>query len=238
VNADPQSSRLTTARHPPATFPDRHPSPRQPTRYPAGALPQHGIRLNLLAVTPKGRLTKLERDLLTLSWQEVRPGVKVKLLPREQELYVFAQSEDRTKKERAMRRAQLKKLVKRLQQLEQMSFKDSRELVLKLGEAKGRYRYLLRTNLCARDPQDLWRFYIQLTEVEAAFKNLKDDLQLRPIHHQLEHRVEAHIFVAFMAYCLRARESARAAQTLGARTDLTRRAGQVRRHPDARRALP
>jgi hypothetical protein len=60
--------------------------------------------LNLLAVTPKGRLTKLERDLLTLSWQEVRPGVKVKLLPREQELYVFAQSEDRTKKERAMRR--------------------------------------------------------------------------------------------------------------------------------------
>jgi transposase len=194
--------------------------------------------VSYLVGTPKGRLTKLERDLLTLSWQELRPGVKVKLLPREQELYVFAQSEDRTKKERAMRLAQLKKLVKRLQQLEQMSFKDSRELVLKLGEAKGRYRnawrlldvslpdanatsfsfrlnpdklaqarrrenrYLLRTNLCARDPQDLWRFYIQLTEVEAAFKNLKDDLQLRPIHHQLEHRVEAHIFVAFMAYCL------------------------------------
>ena len=194
--------------------------------------------VSYLVGTPKGRLTKLERDLLALSWQEVRPGVKVKLLPREQELYVFAQSEDRTKKERAMRRAKLKKLVKRLHQLEQMSFKDSRELVLKLGEAKGRYRnawrlldvslpdanatsfsfhlnrdklaqarrregrYLLRTNLCGRDPQDLWRFYIQLTEVEAAFKNLKDDLQLRPIYHQLEHRVEAHIFVAFMAYCL------------------------------------
>jgi hypothetical protein len=45
-------------------------------------------------------------------------------------------------------------------------------------------------------------FYIQLVEVEAAFKNLKDDLQLRPIYHQLEHRVEAHIFVAFLAYCL------------------------------------
>jgi transposase len=73
----------------------------------------------------------------------------------------------------------------------------------KLAQARRREnRYLLRTNLCARDPQDLWRFYIQLTEVEAAFKNLKDDLQLRPIHHQLEHRVEAHIFVAFMAYCL------------------------------------
>ena len=50
--------------------------------------------------------------------------------------------------------------------------------------------------------RQLWRFYIQLIEVEAAFKNLKDDLQLRPIHHQLEQRIEAHIFVAFLAYCL------------------------------------
>jgi hypothetical protein len=48
----------------------------------------------------------------------------------------------------------------------------------------------------------LWEFYIQLVEIEAAFKNLKDDLALRPIFHQLEHRIEAHIFVAFMAYCL------------------------------------
>jgi transposase len=63
-------------------------------------------------------------------------------------------------------------------------------------------RYLLRTNLCAREPAHLWQFYIQLVEVEAAFKNLKDDLQLRPIYHQLEHRIEAHIFVAFLAYCL------------------------------------
>jgi hypothetical protein len=63
-------------------------------------------------------------------------------------------------------------------------------------------RYLLRTNLCGREPAELWRFYIQLTEVEAAFKNLKDDLRLRPIHHQLIERVEAHIFVAFLAYCL------------------------------------
>ena len=63
-------------------------------------------------------------------------------------------------------------------------------------------RDLLRTTLCGRDPAQLWQFYIQLTEIEAAFKNLKDDLQLRPIYHQLEHRIEAHIFVAFMAYCL------------------------------------
>jgi hypothetical protein len=73
----------------------------------------------------------------------------------------------------------------------------------KLREVRRREgRYLLRSNLCDRDPADLWQFYIQLTEVEAAFKNLKDDLQLRPIYHQLEHRIEAHIFVAFLAYCL------------------------------------
>jgi len=63
-------------------------------------------------------------------------------------------------------------------------------------------RYLLRTNLCGREPAQLWQFYIQLVEIEAAFKNLKDDLQLRPIYHQLEQRIEAHIFVAFLAYCL------------------------------------
>jgi transposase len=63
-------------------------------------------------------------------------------------------------------------------------------------------RYLLRTNLCGKQPAQLWKFYIQLVEVEAAFKTLKDDLQLRPIYHQLEQRIEAHIFVAFLAYCL------------------------------------
>ena len=74
---------------------------------------------------------------------------------------------------------------------------------IKLREARRREgRYLLRTNLCGREPAELWRFYIQLVEIEAAFKNLKDDLQLRPIYHQLEERIEAHIFVAFIAYCL------------------------------------
>src|SRR5512140_3587505 len=63
-------------------------------------------------------------------------------------------------------------------------------------------RYLLRSNLSGQDPAKLWQFYIQLTQVEAAFKDLKDDLSLRPLFHQLEHRIEAHIFVAFLAYCL------------------------------------
>lgn len=64
-------------------------------------------------------------------------------------------------------------------------------------------RYLLRSNIThGRPPEELWQFYIQLTEVEAAFKNLKDDLALRPIYHQLGERIEAHIFIAFLAYCL------------------------------------
>jgi transposase len=63
-------------------------------------------------------------------------------------------------------------------------------------------RYLLRTNLTEEDPAKLWQYYIQLTQVEEAFKNLKGDLGLRPIYHQREDRVEAHIFVAFLAYCL------------------------------------
>jgi hypothetical protein len=57
-------------------------------------------------------------------------------------------------------------------------------------------------HLCGREPADLWRFYAQSVEVEAAFKNLKADPRLRPIFHQRERRIEAHIFVAFMAYCL------------------------------------
>ena len=63
-------------------------------------------------------------------------------------------------------------------------------------------RYLLRTNLTAGEPTQLWTFYIQLTEVEQAFKEIKHDLAIRPIFHKTEERIEAHIFVAFLAYCL------------------------------------
>jgi len=62
--------------------------------------------------------------------------------------------------------------------------------------------YLLRTNLTGEDPAVLWDRYIQLTQIEMAFKCLKSELGLRPLYHQLEHRVEAHILVAFLAYCL------------------------------------
>jgi len=181
-------------------------------------------------------LSKLEKDLLLKPWQDARPGVQVKLLPQDDELYVFARSADRIAKERAMRKRQLKRLWARLKQLSGMTL-THQELLMKLGAARSQYpsgwrlvdvqvhdqnptftyrlkrdklkqvrrregRYLLRTNLTGNDPVELWRYYIQLTQVEEAFKNLKGDLAIRPIYHQNEPRIEAHIFIAFLAYCL------------------------------------
>ena len=60
----------------------------------------------------------------------------------------------------------------------------------------------MRTNLRNTDPKVLWEYYLQLVEIEAAFKLLKDDLKVRPLFHQKERRIEAHIFVGFLAYCL------------------------------------
>lgn len=191
--------------------------------------------VHYLVGTPKGRLGKLESDLLGVEWQQAREGVDVKLLPRTGELYVLARSRDRVSKERAMRRRQLKKLWARLAELQRMA-PERDALLLKLGAARNQWpqgsklvdiqvaadgalayslrkdklreatrregRYLLRANLCAEDPAQIWRLYMLLTQVEEAFKNLKGDLSVRPIYHQLETRVEAHIFVAFLAFCL------------------------------------
>jgi hypothetical protein len=191
-----------------------------------------------LVGTPRGRLTRLEKELLSKPWQDARPGVRVKLLPQDGELYVFAHSVDRVAKERAMRRRQLKWLWARLKQLSTMTL--SREaLLMKLGAARAQAptawrlvtiavapqgatfsyyldrnklrqvrqregRYLLRTNLTEDDPAKLWNLYLLLVRVEQAFKNLKGDLAIRPIFHQDEARIEAHIFIAFLAYCLHA----------------------------------
>ena len=102
----------------------------------------------------------------------------------------------------------------------------------KLKEAELRDgHYLLRTNLVAGDPAVLWDRYMQLTQIEAAFKCLKSDLGIRPIHHQLEHRVEAHILVAFLAYCLTVtlKHGSRACS----RTDAPSGAGETGRDSDA-----
>ena len=74
----------------------------------------------------------------------------------------------------------------------------------KLRRARRREgRYLLRTNLTDTDPAKLWELYLRLVSVEQAFKNLKDDLAVRPVFHQRGDRIEAHIFIAFLAYYLR-----------------------------------
>ena len=73
----------------------------------------------------------------------------------------------------------------------------------KLQEAEWRDgHYLLRSNLTAGDPELLWTRYVQLTQIESAFRSLKNELRIRPIYHQLEHRADAHILIAFLAYCL------------------------------------
>lgn len=88
--------------------------------------------------TPKGRLSKLEKDLLLKPWHEARPGVLVKLPPQDGEMYVFAQSHDRIAKERSMCKRQLKKLWARLKQLSSMT-RTHQELWMKLGAARSQY---------------------------------------------------------------------------------------------------
>jgi len=201
-----------------------------------------------LVGTPKGRLSSLEQAFLAQPWERAREQVEVKLLEREGELYILARSEGRVDKERGMRRRALKRLIKRLRELQGQKLTRD-ELLLKLGAAKkdagntyglvqidlpprnqprkthsftfllnrARLRqvrrreghYLLRSNLSQDSPAKLWQLYIQLTEVEQAFKELKSDLAIRPIHHQKDERIEAHIFVAFLAYCLQVTLKAR-----------------------------
>src|SRR5437870_5421791 len=62
--------------------------------------------------------------------------------------------------------------------------------------------YLLRSNLTGEDPAVLWTRYVQLTQIESVFRSLKTELGIRPIYHQLEHRADAHVLIAFLAYCL------------------------------------
>jgi transposase len=236
-----------------------------PTEEVIAEMQQAAPPIHYLVGTPKGRLSRLEAELTQIAWQQARPSVRVKLLPKDQELYIYVESQDRLQKERAMRLGKLRKLIQRLRQLQHYKRKLTRDqLLLAVGQAKeqagrafglleirlpqegeqisattlsfrlclARYRqwrrregrYLLRTNLTGTDPQVLWEFweyYLQLVAIEAAFKNLKDDLQVRPIFHQKQARIEAHIFVAYLAYCLHTTLRAKLRQTAGGLTPRT-----------------
>jgi transposase len=202
-----------------------------------------------LVGTPKTLLGKLEKSLAEKPWEQVHQGMSVKLLEQDKELYLQARSGDRQKKENAMRRRKLKKLVHGLNRLKRRNVKRDylleRIAVLKkeagrvasfvkirkpaANEAVNRTTftakldkaawktaldrdgcYILRAHIpweqwpagMEKQASVLWKWYMQLVHVEESFKTLKSDLNLRPIHHQLEHRVEAHILVAFLGYCL------------------------------------
>jgi transposase len=207
--------------------------------------------VSYLVGTPKGKLSALEKALIERPWQRARESVQVKLLSKDGETYVLAQSDDRVAKERSMRRRRLRKYLQALEGLKARKRPLRRdELHQALGAAKkdagrdarhikvevalqGRDqnqrasltyrvnraslrlarrregRYLLRTNLTEKAPAKLWEYYLQLTEVEQAFKELKGDLAIRPIYHQNEKRIESHIFIAFLAYCLQVTLKAR-----------------------------
>lgn len=195
-----------------------------------------------LVGTPRGRLSKLEDQLISQPWKQVQSQIQVKLARDGEDLYVLTRSGGRRDKEQAMRRRKLKALWKRLHALRAMKSLNRDALFMKLGAAQqkagrawdlvdlqlpGRNKpvtpetfrfslnreklrhtrrsegtYLLRTNLAASPPEELWKQYIILTEIEQAFKELKNDLCIRPVYHQTDERIEAHIFVCFLAYCL------------------------------------
>jgi transposase len=213
-----------------------------PTEEVLAEMRQSSTPLYYLVGTPKGRLSRYEKQLTDMPWETVRQDVSVKLLSEADEIYVYAQSHNRIKKERAIRKRRLRRLLKQLGELRNRKRLTRDALLMKLGAARkeagrtfgllditlpepdesitpenfhwrinlGKYRqayrregrYLLRSNLPAQNPARLWEYYIQLTEIEEAFRNLKGDLAIRPIHHQLQSRIEAHIFIAFLAYCL------------------------------------
>lgn len=197
---------------------------------------------NYLVGTPRGRLSKLENQLLAQPWKQVQEQIAVKLTRDGEDLYVLTRSGGRRDKEQSIRRRKLKRLWKRLHEIRGMKNLKRDSLLLKLGAAKrdagsawklveidlpeprravttksfrfrlnrerlrrtrrGEGTYLLRTNLTAQTPEELWKQYMVLTEIEQAFKELKNDLSIRPVYHQLDERIEAHIFVSFLSYCL------------------------------------
>jgi hypothetical protein len=105
----------------------------------------HPFFLYRLIVTPKGRLTTLERPLLDMPWHTARPSVKVKLLARDGETYVLAQSAT-------------------------LTYQLDRHTLRVAWRREG--RYLLRANITDTDPVKMWEYYLQLTEIEQAFKDL------------------------------------------------------------------
>ena len=209
-----------------------------------------GCGARYLVGTPKSMLRKFEHELIDKDWQEVQPGVEVKLCcapDGTEESFVLCRSEGRRDKETAI----LNRFITRLeagldklkQQAEEGRLRDRQKADRRIGrllernsraaslfditvEEQGtgiekrlkviikkhedRYEwllstsgsYLLRTNWKEKDPREIWKTYIQLTQVEDAFRTAKSDLGMRPIYHHKADRTQAHILVCFLALVL------------------------------------
>jgi len=197
--------------------------------------------------TPKSMLRKFERELLTRGWEEVHPGVEVKICDCPEggeETFVLCRSEGRKDKETAILNRFLDRLQAGLGKLKEQAEKGrlrdrqqaerrigrllernsraaslfiitvtetgsgkQRRLAIDIKKSEDRYQwalqsggsYILRTNWKEADPKTIWKKYIQLTEVEDAFRTEKHDLGIRPIYHQKKDRTQAHILVCFLA---------------------------------------
>jgi transposase len=208
---------------------------------------QRGARY--LVSTPKSMLKKFERELLGKGWEEVHPGVEVKICPRPEggETFVLCRSEGRKDKETAILNRFIVRLEAGLGKLKELADKgklrdrqkaerrigrllernsraaslftvtvtettvgkDNR-LAVDIRKNEDRYQwalqsggsYILRTNWTEADPKTIWKRYIQLTEVEDAFRTEKHDLGMRPIYHRKQDRTQAHILVCFLALAM------------------------------------
>jgi len=203
-----------------------------------------------LVGTPKSMLRKFEHELIDKDWQEVQPGVEVKLCTAPdgmKESFVLCRSEGRKEKETAILNRFIIRLEAGLNKLKQQAehgrLRDRQKADRRIGrllernsraaslfditvEEQGagtqsrlkinikkhedRYEwllstsgsYLLRTNWTEKDPREIWKTYIQLTQVEDAFRTTKSDLGMRPIYHHKADRTQAHILVCFLALVL------------------------------------
>ena len=200
--------------------------------------------------TPKSMLRKFEQELLAKDWEEVHPGVEVKICASPEgknEAFVLCRSEGRKEKEAAI----LNRFVARLEaglnklkeQAERGKLRDGQKAERRIGRLLERNsraasifdvavtktgavkdtrlsvtvtknedrfqwalqsggNYILRTNWKEADPKTIWKRYIQLTEVEDAFRTEKHDLGMRPIYHQKQDRTQAHILVCFLSLAM------------------------------------
>jgi transposase len=203
-----------------------------------------------LVGTPKSMLRKFEEQLLTKGWEEVRPGVEVKICCCPEggdEAFVLCRSESRKDKEIAILNRFIARLESGLNKLKEQAgagrLRDrqraerrigrllernsraaslftvtvtearrgkERRLAIEIKKHEDRHQwalqsggsYILRTNWTEADPKMLWKKYIQLTEVEDAFRTEKHDLGMRPIYHQKQDRTQAHILVCFLSLAM------------------------------------